>query len=412
MQLADAQSASPLPQENGHSGAAAPVRHGCPAAEELVHAAFGAVLQTALQGLADESTPEEAATAHIDAIQGVVRSLDVAESAANGSVPDTDTLPAAAASTDAEVAQQAIDRYRQEVWDALQGFATAPTSAPAAVAARVHMLDLLSAVARAAGPGIPSRWGDWRPPAAAAGSGPDAQHSLLYSCTRALLEPLWPDPIGIVAPADLADVSAARALFARLLAAAESPQQLGALAELLGDTWRDGAELAPAAADTAQGEQGSAVSAESTGDAAEVAAVDAISRRHVQDACGASDERGGWVPAAAEGDDGAEEPGLCALHDCWAALLTVMVRHGQLAAVVKLVDAHADHPHRLTAAEAHSLATAAYDSAGAFPHAVRCCTALRRGQHSHQGFMPGVRAACCSMTALHAVTCVARVTWL
>ncbi len=411
VQLADAQLAPPVPLDDGHSSAAVPNRSGAAAAEELVHAALSAVLQAALEGLADESTPEDAATAHIDAVQGVVRALDAAaESTSNGSVAEVDVSSADTLSTDAEGAQHAISRYRQEVWDALQGFVTAPASSPAAAAARAHVLDLLSAIARHPGSGGPPRWGDWRPPTAAAGSGPDAQHSLLYSCTRALLEPLWPDQTGAMTPADLADVSAARSLFMRLLDAAESPQQLAALAELLEDTWQNGAELAPVAAGTDQTEQGSSVSREAGGDAVADAAVSAVSEHPVSDVTGASGQRGCWVPAVAEVDDEADEPDLCVLHDCWAALLIAMLRHGQTAAVVKLVDGHAASPHWLTPGEAHSLATAAYSSAGALPSAFRCPSKRCEAWHS----IP--TKGKCLANMLHAASitgpCLICVTWL
>ena len=369
MQLADAQSTPPHPREDGNSIAAAPVSRGRAAAEGLVHAALGTVLQTALEGLADESTSQDAAMAHVDTIQGVVRALDAVDSTANGTVAEVQESPAGAPSADAGLEQQAIGRYRQDVWDALQGFAEAPANAAAAAAARVHVLDLLSAIARASGPAGPSRWGDWRPPAAAAGSGPDAQHSLLYSCTRALLEPLWPDLTGSVSPADLADVSAAKGLFARLLDAAESPQQLAALAELLEDTWRNGAELAPVAASIEQTEHGSKAK-ESGDDAAQDAAASATSQRQESDASGAFGQQGCWVPAAAEGEDEAEEADLGLLHDCWSALLVAMLRRGQTAAVVQLIDAHGDQPHWLSAAEAHSLAAAAFSTAGALASAL------------------------------------------
>jgi len=414
VQLAETQLAPPVSLDNGHSSAAVPSRSGGAAAEELVHAALSAVLQAAVEGLADESTSEEdAATVHIDAVQGVVRALDAAGSAANGSVAAADVSPAGAPSTDAEDAQQAVTRYRQEVWDALQGFATAHASSrassPAAVAARVHVLDLLSAIARHPGTGGPPRWGDWRPPAAAAGSGPDAQHSLVYSCTRALLDPLWPDQTGAMTPADLADVSAARSLFTRLLDAAESPQQLAALAELLEDTWQNGAELASVEAGTDQTGQGSSVCDEA-GNAEAVAAVSAVSDQPVSDVAGASGRRGCWVPAIAEGDDEADEPDLCALHDCWAALLIAMLRHGQTAAVVKLVDGHAASPHWLTPGEAHSLATAAYSSAGALPSAFRCPSKRCEAWHS----IP--TKGKCLANMLHAASitgpCLICVTWL
>jgi hypothetical protein len=56
------------------------------------------------------------------------------------------------------------------------------------------------------------------------------------------------------------------------------------------------------------------------------------------------------------------------MHDCWAALLVAMVRREQVAAAVKILDANTGQPPRLTAAEAHSVATAAHDCAGAL-----CC---------------------------------------
>lgn len=368
VQLADARLAPPVPLNNGHGDEQAPVHSSGAMAEELVHDALSASLRTALEGLADEGTAEDAASAHVDALQGVVRALDATDmrTVAEGDVP-----PAAAASADSEAADQAVSQYRQEVWDALQGLTTGPASNPAAVAARVHVLDLLSAIARVPGPAGPSRWGDWRPPAGAAGSGTNAQHSLLLSCTLALVEPLWPAPVGEVSAADLADVVAATALFMRLLDAAESPQQLAALAELLEDTWRHGAELAPTAVGVDKPEHGGS---------APGANPDATSGAAAANAVFESGQRGCWVPAAAEGSDQADEQELCTLHACWAALLGAMVRRGQVAAVVKLVDAHAEQKRWLAAAEAHRLAAITYSNAGKLSCASGIFAAFQRGK--------------------------------
>ena len=359
VQLAESRVTPQLPLQNGHSSASAFGGSEAAEAQAFVNDALSSVLQTALEGIADEGTSEDAAMAHVDAVQGIVRALD-----AVNSVIAEEREPAAATSTDSEIAEQTISQYRQKVWDALQSLASEPASTSAAATVRLHVLDLLSAIARPPGPAGPPRWGDWRPPAAAAGSGPDAQHSLLLSRSRALVEPLWPGQAGAMSPADLADVGAAKALFARLLDAADSPQQLAALAELLDDTWQDGAELAPAAPGTHDGGGDSGDSSDAVRDAAAVSAQAAQAEEHVGDASEPSGQDVCWVPAAREDCDPADEPALSALHACWAALLGAMVRRGQVAAVAKIIDAHAEQPRWLSVGEAHSLASDTYTSAG------------------------------------------------
>ena len=377
VQLAEAQPTSPAVY-NGLSGAPAPVNGYAPAVE-LLGDALRAVLQRALKGLADdEEASVDDSPPHVDAIQGVVRALDTAEE------PVSEGSHAGAGDADSAPAAEAFNAYRREVWDALQGFATGPPNTAAAAAARVYILDLLSAIARPAGQA--SRWGGWRPPAPAPGAGPDAQHSLLLSCTLSVVGPLWSGPAGDVSADDMADVNAARALFQRLLEASDSAGQLMALADLLESTWRDGRELSetPGAdgEDAGKGQPGQADAA--GGSTAANADSDAITVS--------------WIPAVTEASNHVDVPAECPLHDCWAALLVAMVRHEQVAAAVKLLDAHAGQPPRLTAAEAHSVAAAAHEYAGAF-----------RSLCTHVAFRVAVvlqRKACVSTDLRHVRICL------
>ena len=398
-ELAEARPASPA-ADDGLSGAPVPARS---SADELVRDAVRAVMQRALDGLAaadDDGggTSVNDGGAHIDAIQGIVRALDAAEQP----VSNGKALHSFTGEVDTSAAGDPVSGFRQEVWESLQGFATGPPSTPAAAAALVHILDLLSAITRPAGQA--SRWGEWRPPASAPGAGPDAQHSLLLSCTLAVVGPLWPSPAGDVAALDLADVSVARSLFRRLLEASDSPAQLMALADLLESTWRDGCELQDAAA-AVKAEDATASPSEradaangSTGRSAAAVL-----------AAGGSDYAvglpGTWVPAVTEASKHVDVPAECPLHDCWAALLEAMVRRGHLAAAVKILDAHAGQPPRLTAAEAHSLAAAAHECAGATPGkpVLASIEGVRHGTEAYPAKVPNSTLAVARASSFHTV---------
>jgi hypothetical protein len=85
------------------------------------------------------------------------------------------------------------------------------------------------------GGGMLLRWAGWEP---SGQDDPQLRCLLLLGRTQAQLAPHF--PASAVAPADVADASAAAGLFMRLLAAAHSTEQLLALRHILQHVWAHG----------------------------------------------------------------------------------------------------------------------------------------------------------------------------
>lgn len=373
------------------------------AAVEAVRAAMQEVVQSAFSGIAGDEISQEDAEVHVDAIQGIVRALDAPHCLSEEAEVNSDSD---LAELEEGGLESILKGYRDAVWQALQQHVMQAPTARAASYAHVHMLDILSALSQGGGkaPGAPSnrRWGAWSVP----GSDDSAQmgaHSLLLSCTAAMVAPLWPEAGRQLTAADVCDTSAASKLFLALLASAHSELQLTALAELLSSTWRNGDALDPAEPlESVEEETGytmdtgmhsSAVSGPEAADtiipgdsnhkgldpdlaAAQAAlaefedgwgseAEDANEDEGLDSARWESREDPGdcWVPGDSSNSD--VDCDVCILHNCWAALLIAMAEQHHSGLVVTQLDGAEQGRLLLTESEAHGLACCVWKSAGA-----------------------------------------------
>ena len=365
--LAPFSSESEMPAEPAQTSAAT-----------AVGTALQTVLERALAGLVDEAASEEDTENHIDAIQGVVRALE----ADQGKREPQGATVNGTLITEGQTAA-AVDGCRDAAWAALQQYVATTSASHGAKSAHVYILDILSALSQRSGDGADagrlSRWGSWQAPAENQ-DGDALEHSLLLSCTAALVAPLWPEAAVTLTAADVRDCEAAAALFRRLLGTSRGAQQLGALAELLRSTWRIGGALASPA--NATGESLSVPEGSAAGVAGEAGACRedpelAAAQSALADFDDWGQDEGGarqvsepvadkdcWVPQHEGGEH--ENAGVCAVHACWAALLVVMVKQGCLELAFQQLDAPYDAGELLTPSEAHNLARTTWHAAGAF----------------------------------------------